>query len=241
MPYKLPRTLSFGGIRRYIVGVIGGLNAAGYQDLAQPFFSLRDQCRQLQLEQEDAREETLIQGANLRVADVAWDAAIGKLSERSFLLAGRNVNAMPYRLFFGNVTAKDARRWGVHKATVFGTRAVEKLRDRLPEANDEEQRELGPVLEQVERANVRFAAAGEDFRNAVTAERLHSPRRERFIERVEAQVAATELELYMRDPRNKALVKALLSPGELVPRKRTRRIAEVQDDADDEVEETAED
>lgn len=162
------------------------------------------------LEQESGEERVLSRAlryarADVNITDVDWDSAIGGLSGEAYLAAGKKSDKAPYAELFGTVPAQKAKRLGPAKATSFGTETVTKARalghERLTAATDA-----------VDAANQALASAHEGRLAAQSALAVFGVKEHDRRARVEALIAATEIELLRAFPGRDDLVRSVLSP-----------------------------
>jgi hypothetical protein len=143
--------------------------------------------------------------ADVNVTDVDWDSAIGGLSGEAYLMADKKSNRSPYSELFGTVTAQKSKRLGPAKATSFGTQTVAK-------ATALGHERLGAATSAVETANAALSEAHQGRVAAESALAVFGVRDYERRSRVEALIAATEIELLRAFPGRDDLVRSVLSP-----------------------------
>ncbi len=206
MSYRQPAAASLETLVDYATAAIAGLQALpGLAEFAKPWLDLRQKL----LAGRDARDvdRWALLGAQrkVQVLDAAWDAAIGDLSGRAFLAAGKDAGKPPYAQLFGTITATDAKKLGAAKATAFAG-------DVLAKGKAQAHPELAKSLEQL-------AAATTDLGNADAARAKargqalsHEVARVALLEAVEKQTAETEVAILITFTGRSDLVRAVLAP-----------------------------
>lgn len=206
MPYSIDRSQSLESLHDYLVGVEAGLLAMEQtQDLGPKWAHKQVEVKKLREERDEARKAVIGAQARVKVLDTRWDMVVAKISDRAYSLAGKDADVAPYEPLFGAVTAQEAKEYGPAKATAFGKSALAKLHE-LNEA------ELNPLADELAKANVALGVAHAARGEAEDAAAIHTLRKERLIEQVEALVAEAEIAILTRFPRQKALVASVLSP-----------------------------
>lgn len=208
MPYSLP-TWSIESLLAYIVGVDAGLGAEEETaPLACPFHELVPRCRGERDRRDDARYAAACCEAVQRVVDAQWDAQLGTISGTAYLAADKRDDQTPYVELFGAVKAADAQKYGAHKASVFGTDLIAKMRKLAHPA-------LVSLVDPFETLNTRLEAAGQARENAERAEKVLGIDQDRLRLDIEKEVARAEVALLgmlVGRPGAKERVAAILSP-----------------------------
>jgi hypothetical protein len=143
--------------------------------------------------------------ADVNITDADWDSAIGSLSGEAYLAANKKSDKPPYSGLFGVVTAQKAKRLGPAKATSFGAGIVEKAKALGHER-------LGTATIAVEAANAALAEAHQGRVAAESALAVFGVRDHQRRSRIEALIAATEIEILRAFPGRDDLVRGVLSP-----------------------------
>ncbi len=206
MSYKQPESASLETLVDYTTATIAGLQAIPeLAEFAAPWLALRKNL----LAARDARDldRWALLGAQrkVQVLDTAWDAAIGDLSGRSFLAAGKDAKRSPYAQLFGSISAQDAKKLGASKATSLA-------RDILAKGAAQGHPELGTSLQQLAQATTALADADTERAKARSQAMTHEVARIGQLEAVEQQTAETEVAILMTFTGRSDLVRAVLAP-----------------------------
>lgn len=207
MSYAQPSDASLESVIDYVVGVIAVLQATPeLAALAPPWHKLRDNLLKARDDRDQKRWKLLGAQRKVGVLDVKWDAAVGDLSGRAFLAAGKDAKAHPYADLFSPLVADDLKRLGPVRAA-----AAEEVIQAKGKALAHP--DLTKSLDGLDKATVALTAADTERTAALQVVLVLDIERTKQIAAVDLLVATTEIGVLTAFPGQREIVRAVLAPA----------------------------
>ena len=206
MSYRVKPDWSLEALIDYLVAVYAAVNAQEeLAELAPPFAELKAKARGARDRRDELRYAAIEARAVAAVRDTAWDDTVGDLSGAAYLVSGKDDQAPPYSILFGNIKADEMRRFGLAKATLCGRRLVAQLTELNHPGLTHH---IAPLTQRTDRLDQAHQAR-EAANQAVM---LFAIEQSRLIDAVQRAVDQAEVTILTRSPGNRGLVRAVLAP-----------------------------
>jgi hypothetical protein len=219
MSYALNKTISFAGLRSYVVQALAGLEAAGFSELAAHWRAQKELLASTMDAHAADGESEAVTTARVRFCDAAWEQSLRALSRKALFLADGDSKAAPFAPLFGAVKAKELQKLGPAKAIA----AADMLLSRVAALGHPE---LTAEAQDLAMKTEALAVAKEANAEAGTKLASHAIERAKMLRQVEILIAETEARILTLHPGRNDLVRAILSPN---LGRRTARKAEPDD------------
>lgn len=205
MSYKQPGNASLETLIDYAVGVRAGLKAdEGFQALAASWDGTVKTLLDHRTSRDLARWALMESQRRVDVRRALFDA-VGDLSVRTFLEAGKSAKASPYADLFGTVPANALRSLGPTKATAAVVTLLTKAKVLAIPA-------MQASLAAVEKATEALTVPDAEPTKARDGALTHDVVRGQDVALVEEFTAKTEANILQKVPGRKDLVQAFLAP-----------------------------
>ncbi len=208
MSYAFPASASLDTLLDHVCGVIAVLEATPeLAALAGPWHKLRDGLLKARQTRDETRWTLLGAQRKVAVRDVAWDAAVGDLSGRAFLAAGKTDKEEPYASLFGPLVAKELRNLGPARATA----AAELI---LAKGAALAHPDLTKSLATLKTTTAALTSAAAERDKAQEAALLLDIPRAKQVTAVDALTATTEIGILTKFPGRRDVVRAVLAQAQ---------------------------